>query len=164
LNTKALVCCWALILFVAGAAHATEQRKDSIVLDGGTHDLLNFPLGNAWDWGKAAQEMLRGQGCSGAWRGYQAFWEIRGEQLWLLKVHDNPCGDDHQEIPLSVIVPDAGSTPLPATWLTCRLLVGYGGFVEGQIPQLNYQRYLMLTVEKGRITRREFQDPKAFAR
>ena len=57
-------------------------------------------------------------------------------------------------------VPDAGSAPLPATWISGRLLVGYGGFVENQIPRLNYKRYLMLTVEKGRITKREFQDRK----
>ncbi len=29
-----------------------------------------------------------------------------------------------------------------------------------RIPHLNYKRYLMLTVEKGRITKREFQDRK----
>lgn len=33
-------------------------------------------------------------------------------------------------------------------------------FVENQKPQLNYKRYLMLTVENGRITKREFQDRK----
>lgn len=130
------------------------------MLDGGTHHLLNFPLGHRVDWSTAVQTTLRGMGCSGAWRGYKAFWEIRDEQLWL----DNPCGDDHRAIPLNLIVPNAGSAPLPATWISGRLLVGYGGFVEHQIPQLNYKRYLMLTVEKGRITKREFQDRKLWDR
>lgn len=155
-----LVCFGVLILFTAGSAHATEQLKDDIVLDGGTHHLLNFPLGYAGDWSKAVQATLRGLGCSGAWRGYKAFWEVRDEQLWLVKVLDNPCGDNHRAIPLNVIIPNAGSTPLPATWISGQLLVGYDGFVENQHPQLNYTRYLMLTVEKGRITKREFQDRK----
>lgn len=53
-----------------------------------------------------------------------------------------------------------GSTPLPATWISGQLLVGYDGFVANQNPRLNYTRYLMLTVEKGLITKREFQDRK----
>ena len=148
----------ALILFNAGPAHATEQIKDEIVLDGGTHHLLDIPLGYAGEWNERAVAALRPQLCSGAWRGYKAFWEVRDEQLWLVKVIDKPCGDDHREIPINLIVPNADSTP--ATWFSGRLLVGYGGFVEGQIPQLNYNQYLMLTVEKGRITKREFQDRK----
>jgi hypothetical protein len=149
-----------LILFTAGAAHASEQLKDDIVLDGGTHHLLNFPLGYAGDWSKAAQATLRGLGCSGAWRGYKAFWEVRDEKLWLVKVVDNPCGDNHQAIPINLIISNAGSTSLPANWISGQLLVGYDGFVENQNPRLNYKRYLMLTVENGRITRREFQDRK----
>jgi hypothetical protein len=156
-----LACFAALVLFTAGPAHATEQIKDDIVLDGGTHHLLNFPLGYPEGWSKAAEATLRGL-CSGAWRGYKAFWEVRDEQLWLVKVLDNPCGDDHRTIPLDLVVPAASSAPLPATWISGRLLVGYGGFVENQNPQLNYQRYLMLTVEKGRITKREFQDRKSW--
>jgi hypothetical protein len=61
-------------------------------------------------------------------------WAI--EELWLVKVLDNPCRDDHRPIPLSLIVPNAGSAPLPATWISGRLLVGYGGFVENQNPRL----------------------------
>lgn len=154
----------ALMLFTSGPAHASGQRKDDITLDGGTHHLLNFPLGNAWEWSEAAQATLRGLNCSGAWRGYKAFWEVRDEELWLVKVLDNPCGDKHREIPLNLIIPNAGSTPLPATWFSGRLLVGYDGFVEHQNPRLNYKRYLMLTVEKGRITKREFQDRKLWDR
>lgn len=154
-----VLCFCALLLFAAGPAHATEQLKDEIKLDGGTHHLLNFPLGYPEDWSNPVEANLRGV-CSGAWRRYKAFWEVRDEQLWLVKVLDNPCGDDHRQIPLNVIVPDAGSMPLPATWISGRLLVGYGGFVEHQNPQLNFKQYLMLTVEKGRITKREFQDRK----
>lgn len=160
LSAIGLACFCVLILFTAGPAHATEQLKDDIVLDGGTHHLLNFPLGYPEDWSKTAQATLRGLGCSGAWRGYKAFWEVRDEKLWLVKVLDNPCGDDHRAIPLNLIVPNAGLVPLPATWISGRLRVGYDGFVENQYPQLNYKRYLMLTLEKGRITKREFQDRK----
>jgi hypothetical protein len=150
----------ALTLFAAGPAHATVQIPDEIVLDGGTHHLLSFPLGHAWDWSETARAALRTNRCSAAWRGYKAFWEVRDEQLWLVKMID-PCGDDDREIPLNLVVPDAtGPGPLPATWFSGQLLVGYGGFVPGQIPQLNYNEYLMLTVEKGRITKREFQDRK----
>ena len=152
----------ALVLLVTtGAAQATEQRKDEIKLDGGTHDLLSFPLGFPEDWSKPAEANLRGV-CSGAWRGYQAFWEVRDEVLWLVKVLDNPCGHDHREIPLNLIVANAGPAPLPATWISGRLLVGYDGFVENQNPKLNYKRYLMLTLEQGRITKREFQDRRLF--
>jgi hypothetical protein len=152
------VCFCVLSLFAAGPVQASEQLKDDIVLDGGTHHLLNFPLGYAAEWSKAVQATLRGLGCSGAWRGYKAFWEVRDEKLWLVKVVDNPCGDDHRPIPLNLIIPNAGSKPLPATWISGQLLVGYDGFVENQNPRLNYKRYLMLTVENGRITKREFQD------
>jgi hypothetical protein len=163
LRTIAFLCLCALILLPAGLAHATEQLKDDIVLDGGRHHLLNFPLGYAADWSIAAQATLRGQLCSAAWRGYKAFWEVRDEKLWLVKVIDRPCGgDDHRALPLNLIIPNAGATPLPATWISGQLLVGYGGFVDNQYPQLNYKRYLMLTVEKGRITKREFQDRKLF--
>ena len=124
------VCIVALALFAAELAHASEQLKDEIVLDGGTHHLLDFPLGHAWDWSQAVQATLRGLGCSGAYRGYKAFWEVREEQLWLVKILDNPCGNDHRPVPLNLIIPNAGTAPLPATWITGRLLVGYGGFVR----------------------------------
>lgn len=163
LRALGYVCSCVLALFTAGPAQATEQIKDEIVLDGNTHHLLNFPLGHPEDWSKAAQATLRGL-CSGAWRGYKAFWEVRDEQLWLVKVLDNPCGKDHRAIPINLIISNAGSTPLSATWISGRLLVGYGGFVENQNPKLNYKRYLMLTVENGRITKREFQDRKFWDR
>ena len=159
LRAIGFICSCVLALFNTVRVQATEQTKDEIVLDGGTHHLLNFPLGHPEDWSKAAQATLRGL-CSGAWRGYKAFWEVRDEQLWLVRVLDNPCGDDHRAIQLNLIIPSSGSTPLPATWISGRLLVGYGGFVENQNPKLNYKRYLMLTVENGRITKREFQDRK----
>ena len=49
------VCFGVLTLLAAGPTHATEQLKDEIVLDGGTHHLLDFPLGYPEDWSKAAQ-------------------------------------------------------------------------------------------------------------
>ena len=78
---------------------------------------LGFPLGHAGDWSKAGQATLRGQGCSGAWRATSIL-GVRDEQLWLVKVLDNPCGDNHRPIPLNLIIPNAGSTPLPATWIS----------------------------------------------
>src|SRR6185312_11971102 len=77
-----VLCFCALLLFAAGPAHATEQLKDEIKLDGGTHHLLNFPLGYPEDWSNPVEANLRGV-CSGAWRRYKAFWEVRDEQLWL---------------------------------------------------------------------------------
>lgn len=135
-----LVCFCVLVLFAAGPVQASEQLKDDIVLDGGTHHLLNFPLGHAADWSKAVQATLRGLGCSGAWRGYKAFWEVRDEKLWLVQVVDDPCGEDLRAIPLNLIIPKVGSTPLPATWISGRLgVLSLRAVLSSAAPDLNHR-------------------------
>jgi hypothetical protein len=136
-------CRWTSIrsgCFTDAPAHATEQIKDEIVLDGRTHQLLDFPLGHAAEWSHAARATLRDSDCSAAWRGYQAFWEVRDEKLWLGRVLGDPC-NRRREIPLDLIFPDAVSTPLPATWFSGQLAVSYDDFVE-----------------QGRVMKRKFRN------
>ena len=45
--------------------------------------------------------------------------------------------------------------PVPATWFTGQLKVPHGKILKPGVPQPLYEQYLILTVEKGRVIRRD---------
>lgn len=153
----------AIAVAVAAPATATSQIPDAIVVDGETHELLNAPL-KQWMRDPAAaariRSLLRPSGCTAAWRGYRATWEIRDSALYLVALHDKPCSRDSVPVPLDQLFPPAvgrsaaqADGAVPADWVTERLVVGQGKWTRP--PEYGwegkYERYLMLDIQAGRV-------------
>lgn len=137
-------------------AAATAQIPDSILVDGKPGALFAEPLNPLLDDPavlRRVQPHLR-TGCSANWRGYVAAWEIRDARLWLVEVEEGGCRDGGRKIPLATFVAGAKS-PLEASWFSGVLTIPQGKQVRyvhmGYLSE--YESYLVVHVEKGRITR-----------
>jgi hypothetical protein len=150
-----------LLLTLSAPAFATAQLPERIVIDGVQEKLLAEPLDQALeaDPQLAARfyPLLPKGICTAVWRGYVATWAVRDDRLYLDGIDVNACASANP-LPLEQIFGTSG--PVPATWFSGRLTVAQGkqqlyihmGF------QSRYERYLILTVEKGVVTGRETRD------
>lgn len=142
---------------VTTAADATAQIPDEIVIDGRTESLFAEPLqeafrANRWLQHNLAQRTSK-NGCTASWRGYVATWEVRANELYLVSVKVDPCSSSTL-VPLAELF--SGATgPIKATWFSGTLTVPQGNQIAyvRMGYESRYERYLLLQVDKGRVTR-----------
>ena len=145
-----------LLMLAATLANATAQIPDLIVVDGQRQPLF-FPP--AVDWAQVHQQAPavapKGGGCTASWRGYQAIWTVEDQRLYLSRINENPCSSgEKDEIALQ--------PPVFAGWVSRQLLLPQGErlrYVHMGFESV-YERYLLLTVEKGRVVKQTLCDPK----
>jgi hypothetical protein len=142
----------ALMLWVPRTALATVQIPDTIYLDGQKHFLFSTPLEQYY--GPHNPRPPFRYPNTATWRGYQATWEIHRGLLYLKAIRAwIPAG----EVGLEALFPRQKGR-VPATWFTGRLIVPQGQRLGFAMPHPIYEKYLIITVAKGRVTGQEIRD------
>jgi hypothetical protein len=145
----------------ASRAGATAQTPDVISVDGKTHDLTVNPLerylaehpekrpsSNTWS--------------SANWRGYVAHWAVADGKLILTDVRIATGKDETASVLKDVF---QEPPPIVATWFTGHLIIPTGKLV--QYVHMGYasefDRYLVLRIKEGVVTKTTPMDREAFA-
>lgn len=149
----------AFLLALSHDAFATAQIPETLIFGGQNKALFTNPL-DIWIKSPGNADRIRPyiseRKCSASWRGYAGTWEIRGDQLLLVKLQADPCSQKSREIPLSALF--SGQTaPIVATWFSGRLTVPDGKRLKyvhmGYMSQ--YERYILLQVDRGIVIDRQ---------
>ncbi len=142
----------ALMLWAPQAALATVQIPDTIYIDGQKHFLFSTPLEQYY--GPHNPRPPFRYPNTATWRGYLATWEIDRGALYLKAIRAwTPAG----EVGLEALFPGHKGR-VPATWFSGRLQVPQGERLRFSMPHPIYEKYLIITVDKGRVTRQEVID------
>ena len=137
---------------VPGAALATTQRSEILYLDGQKHSLDSLPLEPYYGPGNPRPKFRAPN--TATWRGYIATWEIDQGVLYLKTIQ---AWTDRGEVGLPALFPGQKG-PVPAIWFTGKLKVPQGKILKPAVPLPIYEKYLMITVEKGRVVNQEVID------
>jgi hypothetical protein len=141
-----------LSLLVPQAALATTQCSEILYLDGQQHSLISLPL-EPYYGPNHPRPQFRAPNTA-TWRGYIGTWEIKGGVLYLKAIRAwTPQG----EVGLETLFPGKQG-PVAATWFTGKLRVPQGKVLKPYVPYPIYEKYLMITVEQGRVKGREIID------
>ena len=144
----------ALCLFPT-AALATAQFPDALILDGRTEMLFSNPL-EAHPEIKRIDPYIRFERYNTAcWRRYIALWEVEKDRLYLKEIR--ACEGDKKADLRKVFPETFWQGRVPADWVTGKLRVPQGKqlrYVHGGYAS-TYERDVILTIEKGRVVRRE---------
>ena len=139
-------------LLVPVAAPATTQFPDILYLDGQKHELFSLPLEQYYGPNRPRPQFKAPN--TATWRGYVATWEIDQGVLYLKAIK----AWTHQgEVGLEALFPGQKSR-VAATWFSGQLRVPQGKMLKPYVPQPIYEKYLMITVEQGRVQGREIID------
>jgi hypothetical protein len=139
----------ALGSLVPGAALATTQFSEILYLDGQKHPLESLPLEQYYGPGNPRPKFRAPN--TATWRGYLATWEIDGGVLFLKAIR---AWTGTREEGLEALFPGQKG-PVAATWFTGKLKVPQGKVLKPAVPYPIYEKYLVITVEKGRVVSRE---------
>ena len=141
-----------LCFLVPEAALATTQFSDILYLNGQKHSLDSLPLEPYYGPGNPRPKFRAPN--TATWRGYIATWEIEEGVLYLKAIR---AWTDQGEVGLPALFPGQ-KAPVAATWFTGKLKVPQGKVLKLAVPHPIYEKYLMITVEKGRVVSQEVVD------
>lgn len=107
--------------------HATAQIPDILVVEGDTLYLFCNPLEGYFDTAHPRPDDMWGLGSTACWRGYQAYFELRKDSLFLTGIRLGRKGDSTDFYPLSRLFGDkATHRGVFASWMN-DTLVSVGG-------------------------------------
>jgi len=158
---------WLVLLFfmlAPQAVWATAQIPEMIKLDGKLQPLFSEPF-TVYLAARQSEipklEQFATDRCSGSWRGYQGHWYIRDQKLYLKELFANPCRESPEPIPLTTFFPNIDG-PVFAEWFSGRLIVPLGKRIRyvHMGYESEYERYLVFTVERGRVSNQESTDTR----
>lgn len=141
-----------LFSLVPGAALATTQFSDILYLNGQEHSLESLPLEQYYGPGNPRPKFRAPN--TATWRGYIATWEIDRGVLHLKAIR---AWTQQREVGLEDLFPGQKG-PVAATWFTGKLRVPQGKALKPAVPYPIYEKYLMITVEKGKVVSQEVID------
>jgi hypothetical protein len=134
-----------LFIMLPEATLATTQFSDILYLDGQKYFLDSLPLEQYYGPGNPRPKFRAPN--TATWRGYIATWEIDRNILYLKAIRAWTC---RGELGLETLFPGRKS-PIAATWFTGKLKVPQGKILKPAVPHPIYEKYLLITVEKGRV-------------
>jgi hypothetical protein len=153
LSLKIMIAVLGVLGFlVPEAALATTQFSDILYLNGQKHSLDSLPLETYYGPGNPRPKFRAPN--TATWRGYIATWEIDRGVLYLKAIR---AWTDRGEVGLPDLFPGRKG-PVAATWFTGKLKVPQGKIIKVAVPHPIYGKYLMITVEKGRVVSQEIID------
>ena len=141
-----------LCFLVPKTALATTQFSDILYLNGQKHALDSLPLEQYYS-PKNPRPKFRAPNTA-TWRGYIATWEIDRGILYLKAIR---AWTYQGEVRLEELFPGQKG-PVAATWFTGKLRVPQGKILKTAVPHPIYERYLMITVAKGKVISQEVID------
>lgn len=134
------------------AVQATTQIEDVIFLNGQKHPLYSLPLEQYFGPSRPRPQFRAPH--TALWRGYKATWEIKGDMLYL---NDLEAWTPGGKAGLEAVFPGQKG-PIPATWFTGQLKIPQGKALKPYVPYPLYEKYLLISVEKGRVVGRRVTD------
>jgi hypothetical protein len=153
LSRKRMIAVLGVLAFlIPQAALATTQFSDILYLDGQKHSLDSLPLEAYYGPGNPRPKFRAPN--TATWRGYIATWEIDRGVLSLKAIK---AWTGRGEVGLPDLFPGRKG-PVAATWFSGTLKVPQGKVIKPAVPHPIYGKYLMITVEKGRVVNREIVD------
>jgi hypothetical protein len=150
---------------------STAQQGDKLVLNGKTYTIYTNPLSPFLEKnpGRIPQSNIRS---TSLWRGYVASWQVKDDRLVLTdiailqkvtKPGDSGFSSELVSV-MSTVFP--GQKEVPADWFTGHIIVPDGKLVEyvhmGYASM--YEKYVILRVEHGLVTRNLKTDTAGFAK
>jgi hypothetical protein len=141
-----------LCFLVPEAALATTQCSDILYLNGQEHSLESLPLEQYYGPGNPRPKFRAPN--TATWRGYIATWEIDRGVLHLKAIR---AWTDQGEVGLEALFPGRKG-PVAAAWFTGKLRIPQGKILKPGVPYPIYEKYLMITVKKGRVVSQEIID------
>jgi hypothetical protein len=139
-------------LLVPETALATTQFSDILYLNGQKHSLDSLPLESHYGPENPRPDFRAPN--TATWRGYIATWEIDRDVLYLKSIQ---AWTDQGKVGLEALFPGRKG-PVPATWFTGKLKVPQGKILKPAVPHPIYGKYLLISVEKGRVVNQEVMD------
>lgn len=120
-----------LSLFFSALLYSTEQIPDYLVINNDTVPIFNNPLEQYFEQTgqRDLPEFVNPCWSTACWRGYKAFWEMKNDSLFLLKItscQDNCTGAKDANLELMF-----GSEIVFAYWYSGTLIVPHGNFFTG---------------------------------
>ena len=153
LSQKIMIAALGVLCFlIPETALATTQCSDILYLNGQQHSLESLPLEQYYGPGNPRPKFRAPN--TATWRGYIATWEIDRGALQLKTIR---AWTDHGEVGLAALFPGRKGS-VPATWFTGKLKVPQGKILKVSVPYPIYEKYLMISVEKGRVLNQEVVD------
>jgi hypothetical protein len=153
LSLRIMITVLGVIAFlVPEAVLATTQFSEILYLDGQKHSLDSLPLEMYYGPGNPRPKFRAPN--TATWRGYIATWEIDRGVLYVKAIR---AWTDRGEVGLPDLFPGQKG-PVAATWFTGKLKVPQGKVLKPAVPHPLYGKYLMITVEKGRVVNQEVID------
>lgn len=143
---------------------ATAQIPDEIFVDNEWRPLhaepLNRLLRQAPEKGGIALNPKPGR-CTASYRGYQAFWRVVENRLYLEKVVLDPCDKTPEAVNMEKLFPGKPQ-PVQADWYTGVLIIPQGAAKreEYQGYVLDYERYVVMVVKRGEVVSRTDLDER----
>jgi hypothetical protein len=137
---------------VPEAALATTQFPDILYLEGQKHSLDSLPLETYYGPGNPRPKFRAPN--TATWRGYIATWEIDRGVLYLKAIQ---AWNDQGQVGLPALFPGRKGR-VAATWFSGKLKVPQGKILRVSVPHPIYEKYLMITVEQGRVVNQEVMD------
>ena len=143
------------VFLAAYAASATAQQGDILILDGKRYFIQTNPLRPYLQEHPDAvpKSSIISTSC---WRGYVATWEVKDSELHLRDVTVlRPGKDKSQPEDMSVMFTMfGGQSSVRASWYTGNVIIP-----DGKVTRYvhmgyasTFERYIVLTVEQGRVT------------
>jgi len=97
--------------------------------------------------------------CTANWRGYVAYWEVKDDRLFLVKVKEGTCDANAPEIPLDKIFPEQ-LPPIFAIWFTGTLMLPRGEMLK--YVHMGYQsifaKEILLEFKNGKLVKETIID------
>jgi hypothetical protein len=153
LSLKIMIAVLGVLCFlVPESVLATTQVSDILYLNGEKHSLDSLPLEQYYS-PENPRPKFRWPNTA-TWRGYIATWEIDRGVLYLKAIR---AWTYQGEMSLEDLFPGQKG-PVAATWFTGKLKVPQGKIIKPAVPHPIYDKYLMITVEKGKVISQELID------
>ncbi len=146
-------------LLLPATAFATAQFGDRITYKGETVEMFSNPLESYFSQERPRPDHLFKATCTACWRGYVGHWEVKDDQLVLVKLVAGDCGQNSPEIPLESLFPGQKG-PIVAIWFTGIISIPQGKML--QYVHMGYQsvfeKELLLNFKDGKLIKEEIID------
>ena len=158
-----------IVVLCAIFVFATAQEGDILILDGKKYSIYTNPLEPFLR--KNPEKLPKPEVISTAnWRGYIATWEVKNDRLVLVDVEMRHAITKHGERDFSTELRSVMSEMFPgqkeilADWFSGHVIIPNGDLVQyvhmGYAS--TYEKYILLRVERGLVTRKWEADTAGF--